>query len=244
VCGFCAHEEEFGDSPGRLARWIEALGDERPRPTAEDVDQLNAILAAVAEQQRLAVDGRVRRAELAKALKVVKGDKYERMDLLDALGRCGVLAPAGAGFLRRYVRFDERDEGSGNNEFAYPFALWEARLGFDAEAVRELFPQPGVDAAARPPAAAELDEPRARAELEARSAAARGGDAIAEVLFAPGGLWIARLDDGRHALFHKLGRRWRWSTGPRDDVLAMVPEALFADAVAAVLASERGRRRV
>jgi len=239
VCGFSKHEEEYGISPGRLARDIEALKKARPVPTARDIEAFNAILRTVAEQQRCALDGRARRAELAKALgPAFKSNKYERMDLLDALGRCSVLAPAGEGFLRRFVPYEERTEGGGNNEFAYPFGSWEARLGFDREAVRELFPQEGIVLEASL-AASSLNERAARAELETKSARARGGDEIAEVLFAPTGLWIARLKDGRHAIFYKLARRWRWVTGTRDDVLALVPETMFAEAVAAVMRGER-----
>lgn len=237
VCGFNELEEQYGVSPGRLAGQIEALGTERPRPSRQDIEIFNGILAAAAEQRRLAVDGRVRRAELAKSLgKLFRSNKYERMDLLDALGRCSVLAPDGEGFLRSFVHWNDRSQGSGNNEFEYPFALWEARMGPDMEALREVFPQEGI--VYEPPAAPPpLDEAKARKELEKRSARARGGDdAIAEVLYAPGGLWIARLTDGRYAIYYKLARRWRWETGPRDAVLALVPEAIFAEAVEAVVA--------
>ncbi|MCA9568453.1 MAG: hypothetical protein KC656_11445 [Myxococcales bacterium] len=44
---------------------------------------------------------------------------------------------------------------------------------------------------------------------------------------------LARLDDGRFGLQCKLGGRYRWIEGDREDVLASVPEDWFADAVAA-----------
>lgn len=50
--------------------------------------------------------------------------------------------------------------------------------------------------------------------------------------------WLARLENGRYGLLAKLGRRWAWTEGPRDDVLATVPEALFAEAVREVLARD------
>jgi len=236
VCGLVGYDEGSGDSPAVLAGYLEELGDARPRPTPADIAVLNGIFAAVAEQQRLSIDGRVRRADLAKALgAVVKGNKDERMELLDDLGRASMLATAAApGFLRRFVPYDERAEGGGNNEFAYPFALWTAADGIDVEAARELFPHPGVvldTKSAAPPVA---DGTAARAELERLSATARGSDRIAEVPFAPGGLWIARLDDGRYALFYKVKRRWRWVPGTREEVLACVPDALFDAAVAAL----------
>ena len=60
------------------------------------------------------------------------------------------------------------------------------------------------------------------------------------MLFAPGSLWIARLTDGRYAIYYKLARRWRWMTGTRDDVLALVPEPIFAEAVEAVVGRAAG----
>lgn len=48
--------------------------------------------------------------------------------------------------------------------------------------------------------------------------------------------WIAELDGdaGGYGLLAKRGQRWAWSEGDRDSVLATVPDALFASAVASV----------
>jgi len=46
--------------------------------------------------------------------------------------------------------------------------------------------------------------------------------------------WITRLGTGitrRYGLLTKQGGRWRWFEGSRDDVLAQIPDELFADAV-------------
>lgn len=237
VCGFSAHEEKFGVSPGRLASALEALGADAPQPTARDLDAFAGVLRAVLEQQRLSVDGRVRRSELAKSLSpVFRSSKYERMDVLDDLGRASVLATTEApGFLRRWVSWDDRADGSGNNEFAYPFALWTAAHGFDAEAVRELFPRvavPKVPEAAASELAPEA-EARARGELLQLSAKARPAtDRVAEVIWAPGGVFVARLEDGRFALCAKVARRWRWTTGTIEEVVASLPEAAFTPAAA------------
>ncbi|NVJ23021.1 MULTISPECIES: hypothetical protein [Myxococcus] len=48
--------------------------------------------------------------------------------------------------------------------------------------------------------------------------------------------FIARLRGGTLGLVTKLGARWAWVEGGRDEVLASVPDALFADATRTVLA--------
>jgi hypothetical protein len=55
----------------------------------------------------------------------------------------------------------------------------------------------------------------------------RGANSDGEVV-----LWCAELADGRFGLFRKEGRRWLWSEGPRDEIVALVPDGHF-DAVAA-----------
>jgi hypothetical protein len=46
---------------------------------------------------------------------------------------------------------------------------------------------------------------------------------------------LGRLDGGEHVVVFKVGRTWRIFAGPRDDVLATVPDAHMASATAAVL---------
>ena len=45
--------------------------------------------------------------------------------------------------------------------------------------------------------------------------------------------WLARLEDGRYGLLSKIGRRWAWTEGDRDHVLATVPDDRFEAAVMA-----------
>lgn len=48
-------------------------------------------------------------------------------------------------------------------------------------------------------------------------------------------LWLVRLDgEAGHGLLGKLGRRWSFTAGRRDDVLASVPDALFEAAALAL----------
>ena len=64
---------------------------------------------------------------------------------------------------------------------------------------------------------------------------------VAEVLWrGDGGAgralhFIARLGDGTYGLVTKLGGRWRWVRGGRDEVLSTVPDALFPEAARAVM---------
>lgn len=46
-----------------------------------------------------------------------------------------------------------------------------------------------------------------------------------------GSHWLARLEDGRYGLLSKPGRNWVWTEGRRDDLLAMVPDERFEEAV-------------
>jgi hypothetical protein len=46
-------------------------------------------------------------------------------------------------------------------------------------------------------------------------------------------LWLAELEGGQLGLLAKQGRRWAWTEGTRDDILAMIPDAHFEAAVMA-----------
>jgi hypothetical protein len=48
-------------------------------------------------------------------------------------------------------------------------------------------------------------------------------------------LVVARLQSGRYGLWHKVGTRWAWSEGSRDEVLATVPDAFMEAATRGVL---------
>ncbi|MCP3140365.1 hypothetical protein [Pyxidicoccus xibeiensis] len=91
---------------------------------------------------------------------------------------------------------------------------------------------------------AELDARILRLECSAAIAPLVPGGAvpdIAEVLWRGDGgkgrvlHFIARLSDGTYGLVTKLGRRWAWVHGNRDEVLASVPDTLFPEAARAVM---------
>jgi hypothetical protein len=48
-------------------------------------------------------------------------------------------------------------------------------------------------------------------------------------------LVLARLESGRFGLWHKVGTRWAWSEGSRDEMLATVPDAFMEAATRGVL---------
>lgn len=51
--------------------------------------------------------------------------------------------------------------------------------------------------------------------------------------------WVVRYDQ-HYGFLGKLGRRWRWVEGGRDEVLGTVPDALFESAVKGTLARDQG----
>jgi hypothetical protein len=51
-------------------------------------------------------------------------------------------------------------------------------------------------------------------------------------------LWLVRLVDGSYRLRRKVGSRFTWLTGSRDDVMASVPDDAFERAVAIAMARE------
>jgi hypothetical protein len=53
----------------------------------------------------------------------------------------------------------------------------------------------------------------------------RGGDAKGDCV-----TWVARVRTGVYSILSKVGARWRWAEGTRDDTLASVPDGLFAAA--------------
>ena len=47
-------------------------------------------------------------------------------------------------------------------------------------------------------------------------------------------LWLAELEGGTSGLLRKVGRRWQWFEGPRDEVLANLPGERFEEIVASL----------
>ncbi len=234
VCGFGAEYAEERLLPSGLSQTLERFRGRHLRPVVADIEIFNSILRTVVDQKRLMeVDGRVRRFELMKALStVIKSNKAERFRLLEALSRCSILStPEVPGFLRTFTPWSERS-GSETGYFEWPFCWWTAAHGFDAEAVKALFPHAGIDLSPRPANVTDSFDPEA--ELERMLRWPQGDLVDAEVLrvvFAAGALWIAELKGGRFGLLYKAARRFRWVTGSKEDILASVPDPVFKDAV-------------
>jgi len=61
----------------------------------------------------------------------------------------------------------------------------------------------------------------------------RGGDGEGDCV-----MWVARVREGVYVLLSKVGARWRWAEGKRDDTLAAVPDSMFAAATREALARD------
>jgi hypothetical protein len=55
-------------------------------------------------------------------------------------------------------------------------------------------------------------------------------------------LWLVRFEDGGHGLRRKMGARYTWLKGSKEDVLASVPDIDFERAVKTALAREATAR--
>ncbi|MCP3100392.1 hypothetical protein LZ198_16100 [Myxococcus sp. K15C18031901] len=81
-----------------------------------------------------------------------------------------------------------------------------------------------------------------RAAIAARLPAGVPVPEVAEVLWRQAGSqrraqhFIARLEDGAWGLVTKIGHRWTWVRGARDEVLASVPDEYFEAATRAAMA--------
>lgn len=61
----------------------------------------------------------------------------------------------------------------------------------------------------------------------------RGADAKGDCV-----AWVARISHERYAILSKVGARWKWVEGSRDDTLAAVPDASFAAATKVAIARD------
>jgi hypothetical protein len=70
-------------------------------------------------------------------------------------------------------------------------------------------------------------------------------DAVSQVLWRAANdkgfaaAWLVRFADGTYGLRRKLGARFAWARGSRDDVLAHVPDGMFEIAVRNALSRDR-----
>jgi hypothetical protein len=84
--------------------------------------------------------------ELAKRIgEVIKSNDPERRVLIEILGYCGVLKPAGRrGFLQAFTPSEYRDRDrppDHTNDWAYPVIWWQGADGVDRDAFNRLFPK-------------------------------------------------------------------------------------------------------
>ena len=82
--------------------------------------------------------------ELEKRIgKVIRSNSAERRVLIQILGYCGVLKPAGRhGFLQAFTSSELRDRPPDHtNDWSYPVIWWQGADGVDRDALSRLFPK-------------------------------------------------------------------------------------------------------
>ncbi|HLG80257.1 MAG TPA: hypothetical protein VKY22_04515 [Bradyrhizobium sp.] len=108
-------------------------------PTQEDY----SILARIVEIAS-SLPPQAKPNELEKRIsKVVKSNGSERRVLIEILGYCGVLKPAGRfGFLQAFASNEHRDRPPDHtNDWKYPVIWWQGADGVDRDALNRLFPK-------------------------------------------------------------------------------------------------------
>ena len=113
---------------------------DRLTPTPAD----RAVLREIVKRAR-SLPATARPRDLEKGLaSVLDSNKAEREVLINILGYCGILHPAGEpGFFAGWVNDADRDGGAGDWE--YPAGLWSGRDGVDGAALAFWFPDIGFE---------------------------------------------------------------------------------------------------
>jgi hypothetical protein len=108
-------------------------------PTQEDY----SILARLVEIAS-SLPAKARPSELERRIsKVIKSNSWERRVLIQILGYCGVLKPAGrCGFLQAFTSGEHRDRPPDHtNDWSYPVIWWRGADGVDRDVLNRLFPK-------------------------------------------------------------------------------------------------------
>jgi hypothetical protein len=108
-------------------------------PTQEDYSILARIVEIASE-----LPPKAKPNELEKRIsKVIKSNSSERRALIEILGYCGVLKPAGrCSFLQAFTSSEHRDRPPDHkNDWNYPVIWWRGADGVDRNALNRLFPK-------------------------------------------------------------------------------------------------------
>ncbi len=110
-------------------------------PTPEDYSILARIVEIASE-----LTPTTKPNELEKRIsKVIKSNGPERRALIEILGHCGVLKPAGRhGFLQAYTSYEHRNfdrPADHKNDWKYPVIWWRGADGVDWDALHRVFPK-------------------------------------------------------------------------------------------------------
>lgn len=119
-----------------LTQFEKASWDE---PTPSDYSILSQIVEIAS-----GLSPKAKPNELEKRVsKVVKSNGSERRVLIQILGYCGILKPAGRrGFLQAYTSSEDRDRPPDHtNDWSYPVIWWRGADGVDRDVLNRLFPK-------------------------------------------------------------------------------------------------------
>ena len=112
---------------------------EKLEPTDEDYSIFREILSVCSK-----VPDNERASSLAKRLSgVFKSNLDERRSVIETLGICGILKPAGRPtFFEGFVAGEQREHtGEHYNDWGYPVIWWRGSDGVNADALRHYFPK-------------------------------------------------------------------------------------------------------
>jgi hypothetical protein len=122
--------------------WFDLAQFEKADPVEPAEEDCSILAEIVGIVSGLAPDARPN--ELEKRIgKVIKSNRAERCVLIQILGYCGVLKPAGrSGFLQAFTPYEFRDRPADhNNDWTYPAIWWRGTDGVDTDVLSQLFPK-------------------------------------------------------------------------------------------------------
>ncbi|PDT88483.1 hypothetical protein CO669_20940 [Bradyrhizobium sp. Y36] len=125
-----------------LYGWFDLAQFEKADPVAPTEDDCSILAEIIDIAAGLAPDARPNELE-RRIGKVIKSNRAERCVLIQILGYCGVLKPAGrSGFLQAFTPDELRDRPADHsNDWTYPVIWWRGTDGIDLDVLGQLFPK-------------------------------------------------------------------------------------------------------
>jgi len=122
--------------------WFDLTQFEKTNPSTLAEEDYSILAKVVDIASALAPNARPNELE-RRIGKVIKSNSSERRVLIQILGLCGVLKPAGrCGFLDAFTPTEHRDRPPDHtNDWSYPVMWWQGADGVDRGALNRLFPK-------------------------------------------------------------------------------------------------------